>query len=143
MWEGWSYGVVSCKYKGFHWKNLWESEVDNEKTKGSAEWGGDGLIGLPGLGLSKQKSFVEIFQVACFFFHWLANWLSDASVSIFPVLCDLAFYIFISSVTWLIDAYVVRLQMIFGRLFYAKYCFLCSDVWYCSKVLINVCNSWW
>ena len=22
-----------------------------------------------------------------------------------------------------------------------KYCFLCSDVWYCSKVLINVCNS--
>ena len=46
-----------------------ESEVDNEKTKGSAEWGGDGLIGLPGLGLSKQKSFAEIFQVACFFCH--------------------------------------------------------------------------
>ncbi|KAK7404543.1 hypothetical protein VNO78_05495 [Psophocarpus tetragonolobus] len=39
-----------------------ESEVDNEKTRGSAEWGGDGLIGLPGLGLSKQKSFAEIFQ---------------------------------------------------------------------------------
>ncbi|XP_020209936.2 pumilio homolog 2-like, partial [Cajanus cajan] len=41
-----------------------ENEVDNEKTRGSAEWGGDGLIGLPGLGLSKQKSFAEIFQVA-------------------------------------------------------------------------------
>ncbi|XP_020236837.1 pumilio homolog 2 [Cajanus cajan] len=39
-----------------------ENEVDNEKTRGSAEWGGDGLIGLPGLGLSKQKSFAEIFQ---------------------------------------------------------------------------------
>ncbi|KAK7404548.1 hypothetical protein VNO78_05500 [Psophocarpus tetragonolobus] len=39
-----------------------ESEVDNEKTRGSAEWGGDGLIGLPGLGLSKQKSYAEIFQ---------------------------------------------------------------------------------
>ncbi|KAL5169352.1 Pumilio 2 [Glycine soja] len=39
-----------------------ESEVDNEKTRGSAEWGGDGLIGLPGLGLSKQKSFADIFQ---------------------------------------------------------------------------------
>ncbi|XP_061337907.1 pumilio homolog 2-like isoform X2 [Gastrolobium bilobum] len=40
-----------------------ESEVDNEKMRGSAEWGGDGLIGLPGLGLgSKQKSLAEIFQ---------------------------------------------------------------------------------
>ncbi|KAL2328773.1 hypothetical protein Fmac_022200 [Flemingia macrophylla] len=39
-----------------------ESEVDTEKTRGSAEWGGDGLIGLPGLGLSKQKSLAEIFQ---------------------------------------------------------------------------------
>ncbi|XP_047164271.1 pumilio homolog 2-like [Vigna umbellata] len=39
-----------------------ESEVDNEKTRGTAEWGGDGLIGLPGIGLSKQKSFAEIFQ---------------------------------------------------------------------------------
>ncbi|KAL2328774.1 hypothetical protein Fmac_022201 [Flemingia macrophylla] len=39
-----------------------ESEVDNEKIRGSPEWAGDGLIGLPGLGLSKQKSFAEIFQ---------------------------------------------------------------------------------
>ncbi|KAI7755361.1 hypothetical protein M8C21_004301 [Ambrosia artemisiifolia] len=32
-------------------------------AKASAEWGGDGLIGLPGLGLgSKQKSLAEIFQ---------------------------------------------------------------------------------
>ncbi|KAL3653185.1 hypothetical protein CASFOL_002866 [Castilleja foliolosa] len=39
---------------------------ENEKDKlqqGSLEWGGDGLIGLPGLGLgSKQKSLAEIFQ---------------------------------------------------------------------------------
>ncbi|KAL9296588.1 hypothetical protein ACSQ67_022484 [Phaseolus vulgaris] len=46
---------------GFNMRNQ-ESEVDNEKTRGTAEWGGDGLIGLPGLGLSKQKSFAEIFQ---------------------------------------------------------------------------------
>ncbi|KAK7262488.1 hypothetical protein RJT34_30062 [Clitoria ternatea] len=40
-----------------------ESEVENEKTRASVEWGGDGLIGLPGLGLrNKQKSFAEIFQ---------------------------------------------------------------------------------
>ncbi|XP_027340069.1 pumilio homolog 2-like isoform X2 [Abrus precatorius] len=40
-----------------------ESEVYNEKLGVSAEWGGDGLIGLPGLGLgSKQKSLAEIFQ---------------------------------------------------------------------------------
>ncbi|KAF2311877.1 hypothetical protein GH714_027091 [Hevea brasiliensis] len=35
----------------------------NDKVRGSTEWGGDGLIGLPGLGLgSKQKSLAEIFQ---------------------------------------------------------------------------------
>ncbi|KAI4334550.1 hypothetical protein L6164_019229 [Bauhinia variegata] len=40
-----------------------ESEVENEKMRASPEWGGDGLIGLPGLGLgSKQKSLAEIFQ---------------------------------------------------------------------------------
>ncbi|XP_052180115.1 pumilio homolog 2-like [Diospyros lotus] len=41
-----------------------ESETDPEKIHGgSAEWGGDGLIGLPGLGLGgKQKSLAEIFQ---------------------------------------------------------------------------------
>ncbi|KAL1299548.1 hypothetical protein HN51_044101 [Arachis hypogaea] len=40
-----------------------ENEVDNEKMGGSSEWGGDGLIGLPGLGLgTKQKSLAEIFQ---------------------------------------------------------------------------------
>ena len=45
-----------------------ESEVESENPRGSAEWGGDGLIGLPGLGLgSKQKSLAEIFQVAFFF----------------------------------------------------------------------------
>uniref|UniRef100_A0A5B6ZSF5 PUM-HD domain-containing protein n=2 Tax=Davidia involucrata TaxID=16924 RepID=A0A5B6ZSF5_DAVIN len=40
-----------------------DSESESEKTRGSAEWGGDGLIGLPGLGLGgKQKSLAEIFQ---------------------------------------------------------------------------------
>ncbi|KAH6814149.1 pumilio 2 [Perilla frutescens var. frutescens] len=39
-----------------------ESESE-DKLQGSVEWGGDGLIGLPGLGLgSKQKSLAEIFQ---------------------------------------------------------------------------------
>ncbi|KAK4286550.1 hypothetical protein QN277_003091 [Acacia crassicarpa] len=47
---------------GFHLKKQ-ESKVDDEKLRGSADWGGDGLIGLPGLGLgSKQKSLAEIFQ---------------------------------------------------------------------------------
>ncbi|PQM43136.1 pumilio homolog 1 [Prunus yedoensis var. nudiflora] len=40
-----------------------ESEVEPDKVRGSAEWGVDGLIGLPGLGLgNKQKSLAEIFQ---------------------------------------------------------------------------------
>lgn len=40
-----------------------ESEVESRKGV-AAEWGGDGLIGLPGLGLgSRQKSFSEIIQV--------------------------------------------------------------------------------
>ncbi|XP_039034327.1 pumilio homolog 2-like [Hibiscus syriacus] len=40
-----------------------ENEVDAEKMHSSADWGGDGLIGLSGIGLgSKQKSFAEIFQ---------------------------------------------------------------------------------
>lgn len=48
---------------GFNSKKQ-EAEVSEaEKVKVSAEWGGDGLIGLPGLGLgSKQKSLAEIFQ---------------------------------------------------------------------------------
>lgn len=49
---------------GFNFRKQDRSEVDNEKTRGSAEWGGDGLIGLPGLGLrNKQKSLAEIFEV--------------------------------------------------------------------------------
>ncbi|GKV32914.1 hypothetical protein SLEP1_g41480 [Rubroshorea leprosula] len=40
-----------------------ETEVEAEKVHGSAEWGGDGLIGLSGIELgSKQKSLAEIFQ---------------------------------------------------------------------------------
>ncbi|KAH0667165.1 hypothetical protein KY285_028371 [Solanum tuberosum] len=40
-----------------------ENENESDKLQGSVEWGGDGLIGLPGLGLgSKQKSIAEIFQ---------------------------------------------------------------------------------
>ncbi|CAL5211569.1 unnamed protein product [Lathyrus oleraceus] len=48
---------------GFNFRKQERSEVDTEKPRGSAEWGGDGLIGLPGLGLrNKQKSLAEIFQ---------------------------------------------------------------------------------
>ncbi|XP_022732432.1 pumilio homolog 2-like [Durio zibethinus] len=40
-----------------------ENDVEAEKVHSSADWGGDGLIGLSGIGLrSKQKSFAEIFQ---------------------------------------------------------------------------------
>ncbi|XP_022752720.1 pumilio homolog 2-like [Durio zibethinus] len=40
-----------------------ESEVEAEKVHSSTDWGGDGLIGLSGIGLgSKQKSLAEIFQ---------------------------------------------------------------------------------
>ncbi|PON75594.1 Coatomer beta subunit [Parasponia andersonii] len=40
-----------------------EGEFESEKVRASGEWGGDGLIGLPGLGLgSKQKSLAEIIQ---------------------------------------------------------------------------------
>ncbi|XP_010256855.1 PREDICTED: pumilio homolog 2-like [Nelumbo nucifera] len=40
-----------------------ENEVESRKSQASAEWGGDGLIGLSGLGLgSRQKSFADIFQ---------------------------------------------------------------------------------
>ncbi|XP_073136218.1 pumilio homolog 1-like [Henckelia pumila] len=47
---------------GFNAKKL-EDEGENEKLQGAAEWGGDGLIGLPGLGLgNKQKSLAEMFQ---------------------------------------------------------------------------------
>ncbi|KAM7527752.1 hypothetical protein LguiB_031162 [Lonicera macranthoides] len=47
---------------GFN-SNKQESESDLEKVKLPGDWGGDGLIGLPRLGLgSKQKSLAEIFQ---------------------------------------------------------------------------------
>ncbi|KAK6234890.1 hypothetical protein SCA6_010227 [Theobroma cacao] len=40
-----------------------ENEVEAEQVHSSADWGGDGLIGLSGIGLgSKQKSLAEIFQ---------------------------------------------------------------------------------
>lgn len=40
-----------------------ERQVEPEKAQGSADWGKDGLPGLPGIGLgSKQKSLAEIFQ---------------------------------------------------------------------------------
>lgn len=52
---------------GFNFRKQERSEVDAEKPRGSGEWGGDGLIGLPGLGLrNKQKSLAEIFQVVYF-----------------------------------------------------------------------------
>lgn len=44
-----------------------ESKRDSRQSKAGAEWGGDGLIGLPGLGLGRQKSLAEIIQVIfCF-----------------------------------------------------------------------------
>ncbi|KAG5598604.1 hypothetical protein H5410_029974 [Solanum commersonii] len=47
---------------GFNSKKA-ESENETDKLQGSVEWGGDGLIGLPGLGLgSKKKSIAEMFQ---------------------------------------------------------------------------------
>ncbi|KAM3309301.1 pumilio 2 [Capsicum chacoense] len=47
---------------GFNSKKA-ESESETDKLQGSVEWGGDGLIGLPGLGLgSKKKSIAEMFQ---------------------------------------------------------------------------------
>ncbi|KAJ4725771.1 Pumilio-like protein [Melia azedarach] len=40
-----------------------EGEIEQDKVRGSADWGGDGLIGLSGIGLgSNQKSLAEIFQ---------------------------------------------------------------------------------
>nr|DAD28248.1 TPA_asm: hypothetical protein HUJ06_029716 [Nelumbo nucifera] len=40
-----------------------ENEFESRKPQASAEWGGDGLIGLSGLGLgSRQKSLADIFQ---------------------------------------------------------------------------------
>ncbi|GMG98278.1 hypothetical protein Nepgr_000118 [Nepenthes gracilis] len=40
-----------------------EREMESERVRCSADWGKDGLIGLPGIGLgSKQKSLAEIFQ---------------------------------------------------------------------------------
>ncbi|KAL8208612.1 hypothetical protein R6Q57_008024 [Mikania cordata] len=51
------------KPPGFNSKKLENENLEDEKVKVSAEWGGDGLIGLPDFGLgSKQKSFAEIFQ---------------------------------------------------------------------------------
>ncbi|KAF5744585.1 Pumilio 2 isoform 1 [Tripterygium wilfordii] len=48
---------------GFDSRKPESSEVEADKVHGTGEWGGDGLIGLPGLGLgSKQKSLAEIFQ---------------------------------------------------------------------------------
>ena len=41
-----------------------ERQAEPEKAQVSADWGKDGLPGLPGIGLgSKQKSLAEIFQV--------------------------------------------------------------------------------
>lgn len=55
---------------GFNSKKQENESLEAEKVKVSGEWGGDGLIGLPGLGLgSKQKSLAEIFQVSFYPFN--------------------------------------------------------------------------
>ncbi|KAG8495029.1 hypothetical protein CXB51_012688 [Gossypium anomalum] len=47
---------------GFDSRKL-ENEIEAEKVHNSANWGGDGLIGLSGIGLgSKQKTLAENFQ---------------------------------------------------------------------------------
>ncbi|KAI7726627.1 hypothetical protein M8C21_025201 [Ambrosia artemisiifolia] len=56
-------GLMFSMPPGFNSKKQEADSSEVEKVKASAEWGGDGLIGLPGLGLgSKQKSLAEIFQ---------------------------------------------------------------------------------
>ncbi|XP_010557243.1 PREDICTED: pumilio homolog 2-like [Tarenaya hassleriana] len=48
---------------GFESRKQDNHEFQPENVSGSSEWGGHGLIGLPGLGLgSKKNSFAEIFQ---------------------------------------------------------------------------------
>ncbi|XP_004486985.1 pumilio homolog 2-like [Cicer arietinum] len=48
---------------GFNMRKRESEVVVDEKIRGSAEWSGNGLIGLPGPGLgTKQKSLAEIFQ---------------------------------------------------------------------------------
>ncbi|MFS7903378.1 putative armadillo-like helical, nucleic acid binding NABP, pumilio domain-containing protein [Helianthus anomalus] len=60
---GGSSGSVFSMPPGFNSKKQETERSEAEKVNVSAEWGGDGLIGLPGLGLgSKQKSLAEIFQ---------------------------------------------------------------------------------
>ncbi|CAN0854310.1 Pumilio homolog 2 [Linum grandiflorum] len=47
---------------GFNSRKL-ENGSEPESVRNSSEWGGDGLIGLPGFGLgAKQKSLADIFQ---------------------------------------------------------------------------------
>ncbi|CAL5322519.1 unnamed protein product [Camellia sinensis] len=47
---------------GFNGKKE-ENGIESRKPQGAAEWGGDGLIGLPGLGLgTRQKSIAEVIQ---------------------------------------------------------------------------------
>ncbi|XP_057476544.1 pumilio homolog 2-like isoform X2 [Actinidia eriantha] len=49
-------------FLGFNGKRE-ESGIESRMIQGTAEWGGDGLIGLPGLGLGgRQKSIAEIIQ---------------------------------------------------------------------------------
>lgn len=59
--EGWNRSLFSLQ-PGF------DSKDDGDELRveqGSSEWltkGGDGLIGLPGMSLSRQKSFADLFQ---------------------------------------------------------------------------------
>lgn len=62
-----------------------EFEPEKAKVQGSADWGKDGLPGLPGIGLgAKQKSLAEIFQVIIwsFFLRYCATNLLFVSVLI-------------------------------------------------------------
>ncbi|PKU79192.1 pumilio homolog 2 [Dendrobium catenatum] len=61
MEEGWNRSLFSLQ-PGFGAK---EDGEEHKPAQGSSEWldnGGDGLIGLPGLSLGRQKSFADLFQ---------------------------------------------------------------------------------
>lgn len=99
------------------WRTNWFAWIRAEQTK---ELCRNFSGGLPLLPLFDSTLHLFLFFLDCVIWHFVFS---------------------LSSVTiWLIYAHVVRLGLIFGRLFYMW--FLCSDVWYCSNILINSCYSW-
>lgn len=74
---------------GFNSKKQ-EGENEKDQLQSSVEWGGDGLIGLPGLGLgSKQKSLAEIFQVSNCHYTLFVCSVSSYGCGIDALECDI------------------------------------------------------